>query len=208
MRSAGRLGMALCLLSWTGTTVAAQAAVGAHVGYLRSDLVGADAAELRGRQGALTGVFVNLPLGRALSVRPELLFTQKGGRTEATLEDGSSATIDIELAYFEFPLLARLTLPRGRLRPILFAGMSPALRIGCDLQLETNEGPVLASCDEAEFTVIRNGDLGIVVGAGVEMIWVEAALALEARYNRGMSSIIDGFEVHNRAYSLVLTLTF
>jgi hypothetical protein len=200
--------MALGLLLWSVATMAAQAAVGAHVGYLRSNLVGADAAELRSRQGALTGVFVKLPVGRALSVRPELVFAQKGGRTEATLEDGSSATIDIELAYFEFPVLARLTLPSGRLRPVLFAGTAPAIRIGCDLQLETNEGPILASCDEAEFTAIRNWDLGIVVGAGVEMIWVEAALALEARYTRGMSSIIDGFEVHNRAYSLVLTLTF
>lgn len=200
--------MALCLLTTSVATVAAQAAVGAHVGYLQSSLVGADAAELRSRQGALTGVFVNIPLARVLSIRPELLFTQKGGRTDVALEDGDSATINIELAYFEFPVLARLTLPRGRLRPVLFAGLSPALRIGCDLQLVTSEGPLLASCDEADFTIIRNGDLGMVAGAGLEMIWVEAALALEARYTGSLRSVIDGLDVRNRAYSLVLALTF
>jgi hypothetical protein len=200
--------MALCLLIWSAATAASQSAVGAHVGYSRSDLVGADAAELRGRQGALTGVFISVPLGKALSVRPELLFAQKGGRTEVALENGGSATIDIELAYFEFPVLARATLPRGRLRPVLFAGPSPAVRIGCDLQLVTSEGPLLASCEEADFTIINNWDLGLVAGAGLEMTWVEAALALEARYTSSLRSIVDDLEVHNRSYSLLLALTF
>ncbi len=211
MRSAATLGMALGLLAVdaaAGAAAAAQASVGAQVGYSRSDLGGAGAAQLRSRQGALTGVFLTAPLGPALSIRPELLFAQKGGRTLATLEDGSTATFDIELAYFELPLLARVTLPRGRFRPVLFAGPAPALQIGCDLQLITAGGPLRATCSEAEFTLFSEWDLGLVAGGGIELNWAQAALALEARYTAGVRSIVDGGEVRNRAFGLLLALTF
>src|SRR5512146_2452146 len=57
-------------------------AVGAEVGYSRSDLTGSDARRLRSRQGALTGVFLQMPLGGPLSLRPEVLFALKGGRAQ------------------------------------------------------------------------------------------------------------------------------
>jgi hypothetical protein len=37
-----------------------------------------------------------------------------------------------------------------------------------------------------------------VAGVGVEIAWVEAALALEARYTSSLISIVDDFEVRNR----------
>ncbi|MGH7527330.1 MAG: porin family protein [Gemmatimonadales bacterium] len=207
MRSAVTLGMALCLLP-LDAAAGAQASVGAQVGYSRSDLGGSGAAQLRSRQGALTGVFLTARLGPALSIRPELLFAQKGGRTLATLQDGSTATFDIELAYFELPVLARAALPRGRFRPVLFAGPAPALQIGCDLQLITAGGPLRATCSEAQFTIFSDWDLGLVAGGGIEVNWAQAALALEARYTAGVRSIVDGGEVRNRAFGLLLALTF
>ena len=99
MRFLAGLGAALMLLS-LGTPggllgQGSRTAVGAYVGYSRTDLVGSDAAQSEARQGALTGVYLHIPLSRTVTLRPELSFALKGGRTET--EDGS--VIDTELAY-------------------------------------------------------------------------------------------------------------
>ena len=64
-----------------------------------------------------------------------------------------------------------------------------------------------ATCAEAGFSV-RDLDLGLVGGAGIEIRWGQSALALEARYTSGLRSILDGAEVRNRAFGVVFVLTF
>ena len=155
-----------------------RASVGAEVGYSRTTLSGPDAQGLRSRQGAITGIFVQAPLGGPLSLRPELLFALKGGRAEASVEGGGTAQLDIELAYIEVPLLLRVGLPRGRVRPMLFGGPAGALQIGCDLQLIGSDQPVRSTCDAAEFAVFRQLDFALVVGGGIEVRWPQSSLSL------------------------------
>lgn len=189
-------------------TPGSRKAVGAEVGYSRSDLTGSDARQLRSRQGALTGVFLQLPLGGPLSLRPEVLFSLKGGRARAQLDSATTVPLEIELAYIEVPVLLRATIPGGRVRPTIFGGPAPSLQIGCDLRAVDPAQPVPASCGESDFTRFRDFDIGIVAGAGVEVRWPQSALALEARYNLGLRSLLSAFEVKNRAFGLVLALTF
>jgi outer membrane protein with beta-barrel domain len=178
-------------------------AVGALAGYSRSDLVGPEAEQLRSRQGSVTGVFLLAPIARPLSFRPELLFSLKGGRTQT-----GSALLDIELAYLEMPLLARFSFSRGRFRPLLFGGPAPALQIGCDVQFIAGDQASRSTCGEGDFALFRTFDIGMVAGGGLEMRWPQSSLALEARYTAGLRSILDEAEVRNRAFGLVLALTF
>jgi hypothetical protein len=212
MGSGARLGGILLLLGLAAPMLllaqGRRASVGAQVGYSRADLGGPDAAGIRARQGALTGVYLTAPLGQILSLRPELLFALKGGRTEVSLDDGSTATLDINLAYIEIPLLARVTFPTGRVRPVLFAGPSAGFQIGCDLQVIAANQTVRASCDSARVTIFRTFDYGVVGGGGVEFGWAQSALSLEARYTAGIRSIFDGATVRNRAFDVMLALTF
>jgi hypothetical protein len=120
-----------------------------------------------------------------LAVRPELLFSLKGGRTLAELEGGGTATLDIELAYLELPVLAHFAPAVGRYRPVFFAGPAPALQIGCDLQLVIQPDPLRLTCSQADIT-FREWDLGMVLGGGVEAHFNRATLALEARYTAGL----------------------
>lgn len=214
MRIGGALGAAVLVLSLgVPGELAGQGsrtAVGAYVGYSRTDLGGADAQEVQARQGALTGVYLHLPLSRNVSIRPELTFALKGGRTETA--DG--VILDIQLAYLEFPVLGKAAVPLGRFRPVFFAGPAPALRIGCDFLLfipQTPGQPALderVTCGEAEIVVLRQMDLGLVAGAGIEGLWPSAALSLEARLTSGLRSVFDDFEISNRAFALLLGLTF
>jgi hypothetical protein len=185
-----------------------RAAVGAEVGYSRTTLGGPDAQGLRSRQGAITGLFLQAPLGGPFSLRPELLFALKGGGAQATVEGGGTALLDIELAYLELPLLLRVGVPRGRFRPMLFGGPAGALQIGCDLQLIGSDQPFRSTCDAADFAAFRQFDFALVVGAGIEMRWPQSSLSLEGRYTSGLRSVLEDFDVRNRGYGVVLALTF
>jgi hypothetical protein len=204
------LATAVVLLSlWQPAPAAGQgsrAAVGAQVGYSRTDLGGANAQEITARQGALTGVFLYAPLSRVVAVRPELLFALKGGRTE-TVE---GLVIDIELAYLEFPVLARLTVPGRRFRPVFFGGPAPALQIGCDFQFTSpaqSDSTERVTCGQDDIT-IRKLDWGLVAGVGIEGLWPQAAMSLEARYTGGLRSVFEDVEIRNRAFGILLGITF
>lgn len=183
-------------------------AVGAEVGYSRTDLVGGDAQRVQSRQGALTGLYLQAPLTGPLFLRSEILFALKGGRTQAAVEGGGTAELDIGLAYIELPVLLRTGVTRGRFRPMVFAGPAPSLQIGCDLQVIVPNAPVRASCDETNVPPFRDFDVGMVVGGGLEVRWPASALALEGRYTAGLRSVLDGVDVRNRAFGVVLALTF
>jgi hypothetical protein len=184
-----------------------RASVGAEVGYSRSDLGGPDAQQLRSRQGALTGVYLDLPIRGGFGVRPELLFALKGGRAE-TAGEGGTTLLDIELAYVEMPLLVRLQWPRGRYRPVIFGGPAPAVQIGCDLRVVLPGQEVRATCADPTVTLFRDLDFGLVAGGGVEARFSQAALALEARYTTGLRSALTTADVRNRALGVLLALTF
>jgi hypothetical protein len=183
-------------------------AVGAEVGYSRSDLGGADAQRVQSRQGALTGVYLQTPLKLPVFLRTEILFALKGGRTQAPVDTGGSRELDVGLAYIEMPVLVRVGVMRGRFRPMVFGGPAPSLQIGCDLQVIDPNAPVRATCDATDVPNFRQFDIGVVMGGGLEIRWPQSALALEARYTAGLRSVLDGVDVKNRAFGVVLALTF
>jgi hypothetical protein len=182
--------------------------VGGEVGYSRSDLGGPDAERVRSRQGALTGVYMQLPLAGPLSIRPEILFALKGGRVQTDVAGGGTVDLDIGLAYIELPVLLRAGPRRGRFRPVVFGGPAPALQIGCDVQVADPNTPVRATCAETALPAFRQFDLGLVAGGGLEMRWPQSALALEARYTTGLRSVLNEVDVRNRSFGIVLSLTF
>ena len=200
--------LAVASLAVAGGAVAQdRAAVGAEVGYSRADLTGEQSNLVEHRQGAITGVYLHLPVNPIVSVRPELLFSLRGGRT-LVLAGDQVADADIELAYLEVPLLARLNLPRGRIRPVVFAGPSLALQIGCDVELQTDTLRTF-TCGGDTLSQIREWDLAWIAGAAVEMHLPRTTLALQGRYTAGFRSVFDEpIDLRNRGMALLFGLTF
>jgi hypothetical protein len=214
----GRAAALAVALSLAGSASAQQrAAFGAEVGYSRADLIGEASDLVETRQGAITGVYLHLPLNRVLSLRPELLFSLRGGRTLIQVA-GTPPTIsdlDIELAYLEVPLLARATLPRGQIRPTVFGGPSLAVQIGCDFVLSRDTLSDRFTCGDPEderrglLEQIREWDLAWVAGAAVEMHLPRTVLALQGRYTVGTRSILEGaVDLRNRGMAVLFGLTF
>ena len=186
------------------------AAVGAQVGYSGADLTGRESDLVESRQGAVTGVYLHLPVNRMASVRPEILFSLKGGRTLA-LVNGTTYEVDIELAYLELPLLVRLTLPSGRFRPAVFGGPSAGLQIGCDFQIGPLNSPADSSrltCGERDISGVREWDFGWIAGAAVEMHLPRTTLALQGRYSSGFRSVLENVDLRNRGVAVLFGLTF
>ncbi len=214
MRLLARL-LAVALALWLGVIrLDAQepnAPVGVQIGYSRADLGGPDGQALAGRQGAFAGVYLTGHVRHWLAVQPELNFTLKGGRTVAQLQGGGTAPLDIELAYLQAPLMLRFSAleGRGRIHPVVFGGPAPALRIGCDLELALDDQQLRAPCDAASSFPFRRIDLGVVIGGGLQFDWAQTALAVEARYDLGVSSIFGSdADVRNRAFAVLLALNF
>lgn len=182
-------------------------AVGVQVGYSRTDLaVGEGGNLLTSRQGAITGAYLHFPLSDALAIRPELLFSLKGGSTVANIAGQGEASIDIELAYIELPVLLRASFPTGSVRPVLFAGPALAIQIGCDFSFADL---VRSTCGQDSLPpLVRSWDFGLVGGAGIEKRLRRATIALEARYTVGTRSILEALELKNRAFGLLLAVTF
>jgi len=182
-------------------------AVGVQVGYSRTDLaLGGSGNLLNSRQGAITGLYLQFPLRDYLSIRPELLFSLKGGRSISIIR-GVPTDVDIELAYLELPLLVRASIPTGAVRPVLFAGPAVAFQIGCDFRF-TAPDSVRSTCGQNNLSIVREWDFGLVGGGGVELRLRRATIALEARYTAGTRSVLEGVELKNRSFGLVLALLF
>jgi hypothetical protein len=218
MRRAVTLGIATCLVAVARPAGAQEgAAVGAQAGYSRADLIGEASDLVQSRQGAITGVYLHLPVNRMVSVRPEVLFSLKGGRTLVLISDTSGtateAVVDIELAYLELPILARWTLPRGRFRPAVFGGPSASLQIGCDFLFIVAADSNRQTCGQVEVDPVpqqvRELDFGWIAGAAIEMHLPRTTLALQGRYSAGFRSFLKGnVDLRNRGMAVLFGLTF
>jgi hypothetical protein len=186
------------------------------VGYSRADLIGANADIVESKRGAITGVYLHFPVRPVVAIRPELLFSLRGGRTVVGIEGTDDlGVIDLELAYLEMPVLARLVWPRGQVRPAIFGGPSVALRIGCDL-LQIAGDTTRTTCgkeEQSEAPLLTGGvrawDVGWVAGAALEMYLPRTTLSLQGRYTEGIQSILEsGIDLKNRSVAVLFGLTF
>jgi outer membrane protein with beta-barrel domain len=202
--------IAICLMAARDAGAQESAAVGAQVGYSRADLTGENSDLVNSRQGAITGVYLHLPMNRMLSIRPEVLFSLKGGKILAAVEGTSTiALVDIELAYLELPLLARVTLPRGRFRPVAFGGPSAGIQLGCDFLILIPTDSIRRTCGQDEVNQVRKWDFGWIAGAAVEMHLPRTTLALQGRYSAGFRSVLEGsVDLRNRGMAVLFALTF
>jgi hypothetical protein len=151
-----------------------------------------------------------------VAIRPELLFSLRGGRTVVGIAGTDDlAVIDLELAYLELPLLARLVWPRGQVRPAVFGGPSVALRIGCDF-LQITADTLRSTCGEeqdSEVPLLVSGvqtwDLGWIAGAALELYLPRTTLSLQGRYTEGLRSVLEGgIDLKNRSVAVLFGLTF
>jgi hypothetical protein len=154
----------------------------------------------KSRVGFCAGIFLELNLGRILTIQPEVLYTMKGAN--ATLEDGDlTGTGKLRFDYVEIPVLLKIRIPTGPVHPFVFAG--PA--IGFDLKATFED--ITGSSSDVEG--VNKVDYSAVFGGGLQL---GGAIHIDVRYTLGLQKLevpdLGTIDLKNGVLSATLGLAF
>jgi hypothetical protein len=145
------------------------------------------------RTGLTAGGFLALGPWKGLSLRPGLLFTMKrcADHWDATSDEGEvmgHVSLTYDLDYLEVPLLLDVGLPvTPRLSAHANAGPVFARRLATRQESWNDSGFTLP---EEDLGWIRLSDVGLALGAGIELGLGQQAIFLSARYTRGLRNLV------------------
>jgi hypothetical protein len=182
--------------SWSAS--AQQPGVILGVNFATIDVVGEEEVNLDKRTGFAVGILVNMPVGSAVSIQPEVLYSQKGVKFA---EAGGEATFEVD--YLDIPVLVRAT-AGGRTGLVVFGGPSFGFKVRARAK-----GEFEGETEEQDLSdQIEPFDWGLVAGAGIQT----EQFMLDGRYQWGMSNVnrpeFDAVEAKNRVFSIVVGILF
>jgi hypothetical protein len=165
-----------------------------HYGEVNSDL----ADHKKSNKGIQAGASLQAGITPMLSLVSELYFMRKGGKLNAgnPLTTGESS---LRFNTIELPLLARLHLGRFYMN----AGPSIAYTLNGSREIENVSTKLSFAHSTPGF---KRFDAGAQVGGGVEFPFKQRRIALDIRYNYGLTNIAYDQEIRNRA--LMISLHF
>jgi len=181
--------------------------IGFELGYSHAQFspVGTPAAT---QDGSIIAGFLSRRIAGPLSAQIELMLSRRGGGLTAPDATGTFLGT-AQLVYIEIPVLARITVPVGRLRPVLLGGGSFAVSVGCELQVEGSDNLEQQRCDGDSATVALAGsDFNAIIGGGLEYTLRSATLRLELRRIVGLRNLAPGQDLKNRVWAVLVGITF
>jgi hypothetical protein len=178
---------------------------GLKFGISISNLNGAGAETgLTSQVGFSGGGFLVLNLAGAISVQPEILFTQKG----AEFESGANY-YEYHYSYIEVPILLKLTLANenAAIRPSIYAG--PFVSIKASAKRETYLDPDQEESSKENLPSVRSIDAGFVVGAGADLRLGPGHILLDLRYGISLlNAVTTGAKITHSVIYVFLGYSF
>jgi opacity protein-like surface antigen len=179
---------------------AQKVSVGLKAGPNFVTLAGDGVSDVESFARMIGGGFMVVQLGNNFAFQPELLYAQKGGK-----EVDADEIMKLKLDYIEVPLLLRaFPTMTGRFLPHLLAGPTVAYNSNCDAEI--TEAGVATTVDCDDLLPLKDWDLGVALGGGVDMAVGKAFLVLDLRYTLGLTSIDDDSnpsDIKHRAFSIM-----
>jgi hypothetical protein len=159
---------------------------GANIANVNGNFTG-ELSNWKSTVGFCAGIFLELNLGRILTIQPEVLYTVKGA---------DSGTGKLKFDYLEIPVLLKIRIPTGSVHPFVFAG--PAF--GFSLR---------ALIDGVKISDMPTADYGAVLGGGLQL---GRSIHIDARYTMGLQKLaipdLDTIDLKNGVLSATLGLAF
>lgn len=144
-------------------------------------------ADWKSTVGFCGGIFLELNIGRVLTIQPEVLYTMKGADTG----EGK-----LKFDYIEIPVLLKIRIPMGSVHPFVFAG--PAF--GWNLK---------AAVEGYKIDDMPTSDYSAVFGAGLQL---GGSVHIDARYTMGLQKLevpdLGTIDLKNGVLSATLGLAF
>jgi hypothetical protein len=202
--------------------------IGGRLGPAITTLAGDSSAD--SKLGLSIGGFAGYRLGEWVRIYGELSLVRKGYSSEelSVREAGSGAIEETtrdwatHLDYLELQVPLALVLPtEGWLMPRLYAGPSLALKLSCRWRLTetrvTYLGQVFRGVVDRESAgdcafqgiEIKTADIGILLGGGLDIRFVNSALTADVRYNLGLTNIDESDGTwENRALQVLVGYSY
>ncbi|MFI5210273.1 MAG: porin family protein [Gemmatimonadales bacterium] len=181
---------------------------------------GSDAVQATPRVGIALGIHVHSPLGKGVSIDPDLTFAYKG--SDMTGAPGSSveAVLTAQLWYLELPVLLRYSTGHpDALRFRFYAGPYIAILAGCTGKIQVGSEVVAQSCSDfpdpvdtsQTFDPFVGWDAGAVAGVGAGVPLFGTRLEVDLRYEQGFVNLersSTGGTLYNRMVLLGVGVPF
>lgn len=145
-------------------------------------------------RGIQAGASFQAGITPMLSVVPELYFINKGGK-QITNNITNQKETSIKLNTLELPILARLHFWK------MYVNAGPSFAYNFSGKLTTEIDSQRIKFDDTSDGFERL-ELGLQMGAGIEIPLKVRRIALDVRYNYGLSNISNNKEIYNRALML------
>jgi len=181
-----------------GTLSAEGIGFGAKVGLNMANLTGDDVDdEAKMKLGATIGGFATIPLGDKLTVRPEVLFTQKGARYKES-ENGVDYSGKTKMNWLDIPVLAVYQVAKGF---SAFVGPYFDLYLGGEQTFKVEgDGMSFEGDEKIEGEDINSLGFGIIFGGAYG---VATNIDVEARIALGLSSLHEEETVKNLGIQVI-----
>lgn len=182
-----------------GPAQAQQLAFGARAGMTRSSSTVEGDLVAGSTTGYHVGMVGTVGISSWFGIQTELIYARKG------FEDDDIGA-ELELTYFEVPVLTRLTLPTP-LSPHLLAGVVLSLESGCTFRSDTVD-EVDCEVGGSEVPSTKGADFGLEIGGGVALDLGRGDLTLDILYNHGLTDlsqtggVLDNFKNRTLYFSV------
>jgi len=225
----------LVAVGWVAPAHSQNLSIGAHAGgnfatfqgdtdaFTESlqDVFGSGNTDVGRRTAVRAGVFVEIPLTEVVSLRPELMYTQKGSTVEASASQtigGEQIEVDLDgtlrFHYLQIPVLAAAEIPtQGPLVPRFYVGPAVGFDLSTESELEATatvggESETETQTDDVD---VEDVDVGAVVGGELGYrIAPGQTIALDVRYNPSFTAVNPegDFDVRNDVLSVGVSYRF
>lgn len=184
--------------------VNAQVQIGVQAGLNITDLnmdLSPEGFKTTTRTRLIIGGLVTYNFIPLLGLQLEPAYVQKGATVNFSVTE-NNLTADIEgtisANYFDIPLLLKLSLPAGLIKPYLLAGGSVGFLLG-DAKLKIDKATVngqdaiglIPSEEREQILKIKNKDYIVSLGAGIEIPVGLISVLVEGRYDIGLTNLND-----------------
>lgn len=184
---------------------------GAKAGVNFASLGGDDTDGLDGKTGFHLGLVAEIPLTESFAFQPEILYSSQGAKSKVSdtyMDVNFSTKADLTLDYINIPLLAKYTITPGL---SLHAGPQVGFLVNAKDEYEYVINGEKESGTQDMKNEIKNLDFAIAAGLGYKL---EMGIFFNARYNAGLSNIIDDdgssedYNIHNNVFQLSVGYMF
>ena len=159
---------------------------GANIANINGDFA-ESLSEWKSTVGFCGGIFLELNIGRIVTIQPEVLYTVKGA-------DAGGGKLKFD--YIEIPVLLKIRIPMGSVHPFVFAG--PAF--GWNLK---------AAIEGYEIDDMPTSDYSAVMGGGLQL---GRSIHIDARYTMGLQKLeipdLETIDLKNGVLSATIGLAF